>query len=178
VLHSGPDIKYKHLVGTYYRQSLLAKLLLGIRGRTLHRSPPQPRTTIQKSRETPIDSADGAGASTLRPLKQQKTHLENVYSLMHVTEVPIYWTPSQAVHRVGHSPSECPYITKTPPRQVSGDYTHINPCSDYHHEYKYYFQGAWENRILRSQDCSEDICWERPKKEARGSTAGATLYSQ
>jgi len=54
----------------------------------------KPRTIIRKSRETPIDSTDGAGASALRPVKQQKTHLENLYSLMHVTEVPIYWTPS------------------------------------------------------------------------------------
>jgi hypothetical protein len=54
----------------------------------------KPRTIIRKSRETPIDSPHGAGASALRPVKQQKTHLENVYSLMHVTEVPIYWTPS------------------------------------------------------------------------------------
>lgn len=71
------------------------------------RPPNRPRASAKPSAalqsQPPQDSivpfTDGAASSSLRQVKAYKREPENLYSLMHVAEVPIYWKSGKNVNR-------------------------------------------------------------------------------
>lgn len=67
---------------------------------------------------TVIDSHDGAAGSICRPKPVERG---NIYSLMHVAEVPVYWTNRNAANRKKSS------IASSRALRRAGEYAHVGP---------------------------------------------------
>jgi hypothetical protein len=72
---------------------------------------------------TLIDSNDGAVASIIRPLKNNQP--ENLYSLMHVAEAPVYWSSNKPANPKTSTTSTS-RVTQTS-RRIGGEYAHVGP---------------------------------------------------
>ena len=82
-------------------------------------APVSPQETI--SQTTVIDSHDGAGSSAFRCKKTPQP--ENLYSLMHVAEVPVYWTINKPKYRKRASIVSSRALTRASRR--AGEYAHV-----------------------------------------------------
>lgn len=85
------------------------------------RPPENPQDTA--SGTTIIDSHDGASGSVCRPIFSTKPVIqrENLYSLMHVAEVPVYWSAKKPVNRKKTS------IASNRAIKRSGECVHVGP---------------------------------------------------
>ena len=95
-----------------------------IKAREGSRSPPTPAISGDNiTQTTVIDSHDGAASSAFRCRKT--TQPEKLYSLMHVAEVPVYWTTNKAANR--RKPSTASSRALTRPSRGVGQYAHVGP---------------------------------------------------
>jgi hypothetical protein len=86
------------------------------------------------SKTTAIDSHDGAGSSSFRCRKP--TQPENPYSLMHVAEVPVYWTIDKSTTRKKPSLVSSRALTRATKR--IREYGHVGPLGPVSRRRAYY----------------------------------------
>jgi hypothetical protein len=115
-----------------------------------------------------IPSTDGATSSSIRRIKADKREPENLYSLMHVAEVPIYWKSSKPANRKKSSFNSnrfSIYSVKGP----GAEYAHVGSLETVSRRNTYRGSQTLERR--RTYDCRID-----PKKrvEEHRSRSGPT----
>jgi len=114
------------------RAELASRYTIGSTGSG--RPPNRPRASAKSSaalqnqppRDSIVPSTDGAASSSLRQVKVYKRRPDNVYSLMHVAEVPIYWKSGKNANRK-KSPLNSNRLSINSAKRPGAEYAHVGP---------------------------------------------------